>query len=149
MEVLAAFDPGKGGGVSWRNSSGQFQAEPFPKVPRDLVNLIQKINPADSVIEKVGGFIGDTEKSTGARMFTFGYYAGAPYWILLTLGKRVRFVSPQKWQRALNLGIKQHYQDQWKNHLKTVASDRFPSITVSLATADSLLMLDAMLRQLI
>jgi hypothetical protein len=149
MEVLAAFDPGKGGGVSWRDAQGSFQALALPKVPKDLVRLIETINPTDSIIETVGGYIGDDEKSKGSRMFQFGYYAGAPYWILLTLGKRVRFVTPQRWQRALNLGARQHYGDKWKNHLKTVASDRFPSITVSLATADALLMLDAMLRQLI
>lgn len=149
MEVLAAFDPGKGGGVSWRDAEGSFHAAAFPKVPRDLVQLVNDINPTDSVIEAVGGYIGDAEKSTGARMFQFGYYAGAPYWILLTLGKRVRFVTPQKWQRALSLGNRKTYGDKWKNHLKTIASDRFPSITVSLATADSLLMLDAMTRKLI
>lgn len=149
MEVLAAFDPGKGGGVSWRDDMGSFHAQPLPKVPKDLVRLVETINPSDSVIEAVGGYIGDEEKSTGARMFQFGYYAGAPYWILLTLGKRVRFVTPQKWQRSLNLGLRRTYGDKWKNHLKTVASDRFPSITVSLATADALLMLDAMTRQLI
>jgi hypothetical protein len=149
MEVLAAFDPGKGGGVSWRDAEGSFHASAFPKVPRDLVQLVNDINPTDSVIEAVGGYQGDEEKSTGSRMFQFGYYAGAPYWILLTLGKRVRFVTPQKWQRSLSLGQRKTYGAKWKNHLKTIASDRFPLITVSLATADSLLMLDAMLRKLI
>jgi hypothetical protein len=149
MEVLAAFDPGKGGGVSWRDDMGSFHASAFPKVPRDLVQLVRTINPADSVIEAVGGYQGEEEKSTGARMFQFGYYAGGPYWILLTLGLRVRFVTPQKWQRVLSLGQRKNYGVKWKNHLKTVASDRFPSITVSLATADALLMLDAMTRQLI
>jgi hypothetical protein len=77
-------------------------------------------------------------------MFQFGYAAGGPYWTLLTLGLRVRFVRPQKWQKALSLGNRKTYGDQWKNHLKTNASDLFPSITVSLKTADALLMLEAM-----
>lgn len=82
-------------------------------------------------------------------MFQFGYVAGAPYWTLLTLGKRVRFVRPQKWQKALSLGNRKTYGDQWKKHLKTNASDLFPSITVSYLTADALLMLEAMCRQAI
>ena len=149
MDILAAFDPGRGGGVAWRQADGSFQASPLPKTPKDLVQLIIKINPTDSLIEKVGGYIGDEEKSTGARMFQFGYNAGAPYWTLLTLGKRVRFVSPQKWQKSLSLGNRNQHGDKWKNHLKTVASDLFPSITVSLKTADALLMLEAMCRQMI
>lgn len=149
MEVLAAFDPGRDGGVAWRAANGSFQALPLPRVPRDLVKLITEINPTDSVIEQVGGYIGEKEKSTGARMFQFGYFAGAPYWTLLTLGKRVRFASPQKWQKALSLGNRQQYGPKWKNHLKTSASDLFPSITVSLKTADALLILEAMCRQMI
>jgi hypothetical protein len=144
MDVLAAFDPGKNGGVAWRDSEGNFQALPLPKIPRELVELIKKIHPTDSIIEAVGGYTGDEEKSTGARMFQFGYAAGGPYWTLLTLGLRVRFVTPQKWQKALSLGKRKTYGDQWKNHLKTNASDLFPSITVSLKTADALLMLEAM-----
>ena len=144
MEVLAAFDPGRDGGVAWRDGTGSFQALPMPKVPRDLAQLIIQINPTDSIIEKVGGFTGEEEKSNGSRMFNFGYIAGAPYWTLLTLGKRVRFVAPQKWQKALSLGNRSTYGDKWKNHLKTIASDLFPSITVSLKTADALLMLEAM-----
>jgi hypothetical protein len=77
-------------------------------------------------------------------MFNFGYLAGAPYWTLLALGKRVRFVAPQKWQKALSVGTRNSYGEKWKNHLKTIASDLFPSITVSLKTADALLMLEAM-----
>ena len=149
MEVIAAFDPGKGGGVSWRDSTGSVISAALPKVPRDLVQLIKEINPSESLIEKVGGFIGDEEKSTGARMFQFGYYAGAPYWTLLTLGLRVRFVPPQKWQKVLGLGNRKNHGEKWKNHLKTVASDLYPSITVTLATADSLLMLEARIRGLI
>jgi hypothetical protein len=147
MEVLAAFDPGLQGGVAFRDANGCFQAFPLPKVPRDLVNLIIKINPAESVIEAVGGYVGDEEKSTGSRMFRFGYNAGAPYWTLLTLGKRVRFVRPQKWQKALSLGTRNQYGDKWKGHLKTIASDLYPSTIVSLKTADALLILEAMLQK--
>lgn len=146
MDVLAAFDPGKLGGVAWRNESGSIHTSAFPAVPRELSALIRTINPADSVIEKVGGFTGEEEKSNGSRMFNFGYAAGGPYWTLLALGLRVRFVSPQKWQKALSLGSRKTYGPKWKNHLKMIASDLNPSITVSLKTADALLMLEAMIK---
>lgn len=144
-----AIDPGKNGGLAWKSENGVIRAERFPKIPRNLVELLKAINPDDTIIEKVGGFAGDEEKAKGWRMFQFGYYAGAPYWTLLALGKRVRFVTPQKWQKALSVGARTTYGEQWKNHLKTLASDLFPSIPVSLATADALLMLEAMDRSLI
>jgi hypothetical protein len=143
-----AIDPGKNGGLAWMGMNGP-QAARWPKMPREAVELITTINPDDTLIEKVGGFIGDEEKAKGWTMFQFGYVAAAPYWILLTLGKRVRFVTPQKWQKALSVGNRQSYGPKWKNHLKTLASELYPSIGVSLATADALLMLEAMNRNLI
>jgi hypothetical protein len=148
MNTLLAIDPGKNGGLAWL-SMGAVKSERMPKIPKDLAELLKTINPDDTIIEKVGGFAGDEQKANGWRMFQFGYIAGAPYWILLALGKRVRFVTPQKWQHALSVGNRDTYGTQWKNHLKTLASDLYPSITVSLATADSLLILEAMNRRLI
>lgn len=150
MTTHLAIDPGKGGGLAWRSANdARVQAARWPKLPREAVELLSRINPDDTLIEKVGGFAGDEEKAKGWKMFQFGYIAGGPYWILLALGKRVRFVTPQKWQRALSVGNRETYGDQWKNHLKTVASELFPGIQVSLATADALLMLEAMSRNLI
>jgi len=149
MNTQMAVDPGKNGGIAWRSMDGEPRAARWPKLPRDAVKLITEIDPTDTVIEKVGGYIGDEEKAKGWMMFQFGYMAGGPYWILLTLGKRVRFVTPQKWQRALSVGTRETYRQGWKNHLKSIASDLYPSITVSLATADALLMLEAMNRRLI
>jgi hypothetical protein len=143
-----AIDPGKNGGLAWI-TEGEVKAERMPRLPRDLTALLKTINPKDTIIEKVGGYIGEEEKATGWKMFQFGYVAGAPYWILLTLGKRVRFVTPQKWQKALSVGTRATYGQAWKNHLKTLASDLYPSITVSLSIADALLMLEAMNRRLI
>jgi hypothetical protein len=148
MNTLLAIDPGRNGGLAWL-SMGAVKAAPWPKLPHEAVDLLRFINPDDTIIEKVGGFAGDEQKANGWRMFQFGYIAGGPYWILLALGKRVRFVTPQKWQKALSVGNRDTYGPQWKNHLKTLASDLYPSITVSLATADSLLILEAMNRRLI
>jgi hypothetical protein len=148
MNVLLAIDPGKNGGLAWTEADGVKVAR-WPRLPREAVQLIKTIGPDDTVIEKVGGFAGDEEKAKGWKMFQFGYIAAAPYWILLTLGARVRFVTPQKWQRALSVGNRETYGSQWKNHLKILASDLYPSITVSLAVADSLLILEAMNRGLI
>src|SRR5215475_12471672 len=149
MNTLLAIDPGKNGGLAWSLENGEERTERFPKLPRSLAPLLKEINPADTVIEKVGGFIGDEEKAKGWKMFQFGYIAGAPYWTLLALGLRVRFVTSQKWQRALSLGNRVNFGDGWKKHLQTVASDLFPTLTVTLATADALLMLEAMNRRLI
>jgi hypothetical protein len=51
-------------------------------------------------------------------------------------------VRPQKWQGYLSLGKSEGDKTKWKNKLKQRAQSLFPSLDVTLATADALLLLE-------
>jgi hypothetical protein len=93
-------------------------------------------------IEEVGGFIGKAQP--GSAMFKFGFNAGLIRGIAMALGWRVILVRPAKWQAGLGLGGSKSCDSKadWKRKLKGEAERRFPSLNVTLATADALLILD-------
>ena len=53
-------------------------------------------------------------------------------------------VTPQKWQKALQLGTKGHKStSQWKNKLKAKAQQLYPKVPkITLAISDALLILE-------
>jgi hypothetical protein len=51
-------------------------------------------------------------------------------------------VRPQKWQGFLGLGKSEGDKTKWKNKLKAKAQNLFPSLDVTLSTADALLLLE-------
>lgn len=52
-------------------------------------------------------------------------------------------VTPQKWQKALQLGTKGNKSNtEWKNKLKARAQQLFPNVPMTLAVADALLILE-------
>lgn len=114
-----------------------------------------------AVIEKVGGYMGSA--MPGAAMFNFGDGYGFIRGVLQTMGYRIEMVRPQDWMKALALGNvgtvkasrtmtpeekKIHARQNaelkriWKNKLKDTAQRLFPDQTVTLKTADSLLILE-------
>lgn len=119
----------------------------MPSTDLGLVELLRRLNPDETVIEKVGQWVGPNVARNS--MFTFGWAAGAPHWILRTLGKRIRYVPPQVWQRALQLDAKSDHGKGWKNYLKDEAQKLYPELKITLYTADALLILTAALRSLV
>lgn len=100
------IDPGGHGGIAWGTSRENAQCQKMPETRRDLIDLLAEIvfgHPRDCVayLEKVAPFIPDAGAS---QMFEFGIQAERPGAILETLGVRLIEVTPQTWQKALNLG---------------------------------------------
>jgi hypothetical protein len=56
---------------------------------------------------------------------------------------RIEYLPPKKWQQALGLGDKKTHGNRWKAHLKGRAQALYPQLTVTLKTADALLILEA------
>jgi hypothetical protein len=52
-------------------------------------------------------------------------------------------ITPQKWQKQLNLGKSEGDKPEWKRKLKGHAQRTYPDLTVTLKTADALLILEA------
>jgi len=148
MKILA-IDPGASGGLAW-NDDGGFHAIPMPETDGDLVDFLRSIKIAQvetAWVEEVGGFIGHPQP--GSAMFKFGFGAGVIRGALMALGFRVELVRPQKWQKHFSLGAKKDCQtgSEWKNKLKAEAQRKFPDLSVTLKTADALLILDYAMHQ--
>lgn len=148
MKILA-IDPGASGGLAW-NDDGGTHAIPMPETDGDLVDWLRAIKIAQvetAWVEEVGGFIGHPQP--GSAMFKFGFGAGVIRGALMAFGYRVELVRPQKWQKHFSLGAKRDCQTntEWKNKLKSEAQRKFPNLTVTLKTADALLILDYAMHQ--
>lgn len=145
MKLLLAVDPGAGGGIAW-DQAGQLGCCAMPAAITDAIDLIRSLvvgtHHHEVWIEDVPKFVGKAiPSSTTAVLFrNFGYIEGAA----TALGLRVILVKPQDWQRHYRLGTKRDCASttEWKNKLKTEAVRRFPTLDVTLKTADALLILD-------
>jgi hypothetical protein len=141
-----AIDPGASGGVAIYKNKGETKAMPLGSMNADALYqmTIEADIPADTmtvVIEDVPKFAGRMipSSSTATLHFGYGYLCGH----FEARGFRVIKVPPQAWQKTIGIGKKGDLSSaQWKRKLRDEAQRRYPSIKVSLATADALLLLD-------
>ena len=145
MAIYAGIDPGQSGGIAFIFGQG-VQAIKMPVTERDVwiyfnetIRNYRKYNLSNvciTIIEKVHSF-----PSQGiASSFKFGQNYGFLRGILVALEVKLIEVSPQRWQRDLNIpSSKGKTKTQHKNALKQRAQQLFPQLNITLATADALL----------
>ena len=150
MNILA-IDPGKGGGLAVFYNGGA-DARKMPDTLKELADTARGLalcEPQQTVcyLEAVPKFCGHNRPAS--TIFTLAESYGAAQGVLASVGIRTVLVRPQDWQKGLNLGKRKDCKNDhaWKAKLKVEAQRRFPSLTVTLATADALLLLDYALRQ--
>ena len=80
---------------------------------------------------------------SGSSMATMFRNYGRIEGLLAAYGARIEYLPPKKWQQALGLGEKKTHGARWKAHLKGRAQALYPQLTVTLKTADALLILEA------
>lgn len=139
--TLIAIDPGMSGGVAWIRE-GVAGACKMP--PEDELNdLFFTLGPIRAVyMELVPWVLGMkiSPASVGKLHYNRGLCEG------LVIGRGIRLVrtEPQVWQSKFHLGTRKAAggYSQWKRKLKTEAARRFPDLTVTLDTADALLILE-------
>jgi hypothetical protein len=117
----------------------------MPDTEGDVVELLRELRASGievAVIEEVGGFAGKNQP--GSAMFKFGRGFGFLLGCCMTFGFRVELVRPQKWQAIFSLGTARQCasKTEWKNKLKARAQQLFPNCSVTLKTADALLLLE-------
>lgn len=145
MRLTVAVDPGASGGFAW-DKDGQLGACAMPEAITDVVDLLRSLavgsHHPEIYIEDVPKFVGKAIPSnTTAVLFkNYGYIEGAA----TAIGLRVILVKPHDWQKHFRLGTKRDCASttEWKNKLKAEAARRFPTLEVTLKTADALLILD-------
>lgn len=137
MTIFIGIDPGQSGGIAVLKyfADSFFEAVPMPKTERDILNALRfaRAIPRESfaVIEAVHSM----PKQGVASSFKFGMSYGGLRMALIAAGIPFEAVSPQKWQKAMGCLTKGD-----KNVSKRKAQELFPSLKVTHATADALLL---------
>jgi len=147
-----AIDPGVGGGIAYIDTDGSVHALPMPSTLHDMDTELMILCTAHNTtsadtptvfLEELPKFAGKMSGSSMATMFrNYGRIEG----ILAAYGARIEYLPPKKWQAALGLGEKKTHGPRWKAHLKGRAQALFPKLSVTLKTADALLILEAGLK---
>ncbi len=144
-----AIDPGVGGGIAYIDTDGSTHALPMPSTLHDMDTQLMILCTAHNTtsadtptvfLEELPKFAGKMSGSSMATMFrNYGRIEG----ILAAYGARIEYLPPKKWQQAIGLGDKKTHGPRWKAHLKGRAQALYPQLTVTLKTADALLILEA------
>lgn len=130
--IFLGIDPGQSGGISAHHGS-QVMAFGFTnKTPMDIYKIIKllRVKNCVAMIEKVHSM----PKQGVASSFTFGKGYGFLLGCLTALEIPFEYVSPQKWQKYLGCLTKGD-----KNISKQKAQELFPSLKITHAIADALL----------
>ena len=111
MAYLISIDPGIKGGIAfWDKNGSLLSVEPMPtyktskkKVDLDLQTLQKLLSQGEViVIERVHSM----PKQGVASTFFFGKQFGVLVGMSYALGKKVDFISPQKWKKVVGLKAK-------------------------------------------
>lgn len=142
MKCILAIDPGMSGGLAHYGPSG-VTLDAMPATDADVRDLVlDRLGVTDVVyIEKVGGYVGG-KGAPGSAMFNFGRNVGFIHGLIASTKTRVIEVAPQRWQKTIQAGVKASYGTGWKAHLKQIAQQRHPRLSITLKTADALLILE-------
>lgn len=162
--MIFAIDPGKSGGIARLSSADKNEvpvALSMPKTDREVYETFIPIykllgSQQEATMEEHVAFLEGTVKYAGTAMpgsagIVYGDSCGFIRGVLTALRYRIVLVPPKVWQKALGLGArgKDEPKTIWKNKLKNRAEQLYPSIKVTLQTADALLILEAARRGLI
>ena len=143
-----AIDPGVGGGIAFIDTDGSAQAFPMPTTLHDIskeLHLLSRssFGPVTVFLEELPKLAGKMSGSSIGVMFrNYGRIEG----LLAAFEARIEYIPPKKWQTALGLGDKKTHGPRWKAHLKGRAQALYPNLSVTLKTADALLILEAGLK---
>ena len=144
---IIAIDPGANGGIAVKSDSG-IEAYNMPATFPDIYNLLKELSqwygPTESevtaVLEDVGHGLPGQSSSATAK---FARHCGHLEMALYALGVKTCMVTPQKWQKFYSNSLGKSSsctKNEWKNKLKGLAQQMFPSLKVTLCTADALLL---------
>lgn len=133
------IDPGSNGGIAVLAPDGiVLDVTKMPDTPMDILEYIRLHSKgAKCIIEDVGHGIPGQSSSATAK---FARHNGWLEMALLASGIPTTKVTPQKWQKYFQMHRgKDEEKTRYKNRLKERAQLLFPTVKVTLANADALL----------
>ena len=144
---LIGIDPGFRGGIAILVFDGDpnipIYVHDMPDTYPDIWNLLCDIKamfwPVSCILEDVGnGIPGQSSKATA----TFARHNGHLEMALYALGIPTEKVTPAKWMKHYSNQVgtsKGLSKTEWKNKLEGLAQRLYPSVKVTLNTADAIL----------
>jgi hypothetical protein len=150
--LIVAIDPGQSGGLAWSVDGEPVTCEKMPGTDVEVCQLIAELSCKAKDVElfleepSVAGYGPLIPAASIARLAqNYGILYGAA----VAMGWRIHRVKPQAWQAAHSLGKKKDHGKGWKAHLRARAQELFPTQSVTLWSADALLIFDAASRRAI
>lgn len=140
-KAYIGIDPGKSGGLAVIYGK-ELHAAPMPDTEHEVFRWIRRWCSIsfDSfcLIESVHSF----PKQGVASSFTFGQGYGFLRGCLTSLAIPFEAVAPRTWQQKMAVGNreKSELKTAWKKRLKGAAERLFPQATITLETADAILL---------
>jgi hypothetical protein len=138
---IIAFDPGKAGGAAVMHPNGSIELHSF-KTESGYLEILEPLLPSsyEVVVEDVPAFV--SSATSNASSFKLGYNFGFIVGMSRALGFATHLLRPQAWQKGLSgLRPKMGYAER-KRMLKDNAIRLYPSLKITNATADALLIAD-------
>lgn len=137
-KVYIGIDPGQAGGIALLGEDS-VEVHKMPATEHDIWEIFAATWSLKyfALIEKVHSMPGQGVAST----FKFGKGYGFLRGCLVAAGCPFDEVTPQKWQRGLDIPKRKttETKTQFKNRLKQKAQQLYPTVDVTLATADAIL----------
>ena len=140
--LVCGVDPGNSGGIaviSTQNVYPFVEAHAAPDTERDVCDLFESYRSAIVMcyIEAVHSFPGQGVASS----FTFGQNYGTLRGLLIGLKIPFTSVSPMKWKKSMGLTKgKDESNTDYKNRSKALAQQLWPSLRITHATSEALLL---------
>lgn len=138
---VVACDPGKGGGWAFYNAGGM-RLKPMPDSVDNIVLLLRsmiEVGINTLIIERLPRFVGvAVPSSTMTPLWeNYGVVLGAAK----AIGYSIEQVNPREWQKAYGIGTRSACKSsaEWKGKLRDEAKRLYPGLSVTLQTADALL----------
>lgn len=151
MKTIIAADPGLSGGIVIGRVE-EVSPHAFFSMPETEADVVEALREAVNssepddmptlVVEKLPLFVSvPGGRVSGASMAKLHRNAGILTGAALALCMRIVEVDPHSWQKHFRLGTKKSAggYTAWKNVLKGEAQKRFPTVKVTHAIADALL----------
>jgi len=138
--LYMGVDPRKAGGIAVVTVDRESWSYDMPESDRDIWSIFKTVSQERKVfayIEKVHSMPQQGVAST----FTFGTSFGKLLMALTAAEISYELVTPRSWQKALEIPARKKTEQpgQFKKRLKNTAECLFPQESVTLKTADALL----------
>ena len=142
--IVVGIDPGMSGGLSYISDKNlitySFKDQTFSEIAEEISILSLNKNAVRVYLEKVHSM----PMQGVASSFKFGMNYGFIQGCLTSLGLSYELVTPQLWQKTLNIPKRQkpnEKQTQFKKRLRGIAQALYPGASINSQTADAVLIM--------